>query len=335
VRAALLYDVEDLRVVETPEPEVGDGELLVRVTVCAVCPTDIRKFRVGDHGLLSFPFNLGHEWVGEVVSAGSGSSRIAPGTRVVGGGYSGYAEYAALKGEMMRLHNGGPLTIPDTVSDEEATFVEPLADNIHAVLEQGRVALGHTVLVLGAGQMALQQTCLAKLVGADVVVSEPIAERRQLATRFGADHVVDPDAEDVPKVVRELTEGQGADVALVSIGSPTAMLTALDAVRAHGRVVLVGGFDRGVTVTLDPNIIHYRELQVIGSEWVGLPPHSNTSLYGLALRLIAQKKVPVAELVTHRVSLDSIHDAFDAMSARSGLKAVVHIPGPRRADHGS
>jgi L-iditol 2-dehydrogenase len=327
VKAALLYDVGDLRVVDVPKPETGQDEVLVRVTACAVCPTDIRKFRTGDNGELKFPFNMGHEWVGEVEDVGSQVHNVARGTRVVGGGYLGYAEYAPLSGELMRLNNGGPLAIPDSVTDEEATFVEPLADNVHAVVEQARVSLGQTVLILGAGQMALQQMLVAKLVGADVIVSEPIAERRAEASRLGADHTIDPASEDVPAAVRKLTGGEGADAAILSVGSTAGMLTAIDSVRKHGRVVLFGGFERGSTVTLDPNVIHYRELQVIGSEWVGIPPKHNLSLYRLALRLIEQKKIPVAQLVTHRIPLQNIHEAFDAMRTRSGLKAVIHMNG--------
>jgi L-iditol 2-dehydrogenase len=331
MKAALLYDVQDLRVVDVPTPETGPDGVLVRVTACAVCPTDIRKFRTGDNGELKFPFNMGHEWVGEVVDVGGQVNNVKPGARVVGGGYLGYAEYAPLKDEMLRIDNGKPLVIPDSVSDEEATFVEPLADNIHAVVEQARVSLGQTVLIIGAGQMALQQMLVAKLVGANVIVSEPIAERREMAARFGADHVIE--SSNVPAVVRDLTHGQGADAAILSVGSPEGMLSALESVRIKGHVVLFGGFDRGTTVTLNPNIIHYRELEVVGSEWVGLPPYQNLSLYRTALRLIEQKKIPVGDLITHRVALHNIHEAFDAMRSRSGLKAVVHINGRTNGAH--
>lgn len=326
MKAALLYDIGDLRVVDIPKPEPTPDEVLVRVTVCAVCPTDIRKYRVGNHGVLKFPFNLGHEWVGEVIEVGDRVHDVAVGTRVVGGGYAGYAEYAPLGGQVLRITDNHPLIIPDHVSDEEATFVEPLADCIHAVMDQARVRLGDTVLILGAGQMALQQVMIAKAVGATVIVSEPIAERRAHAKQFGADHVVDG-AEDVVTQVKELTEGRGADAAIVTIGAPPAMLTAIDAVRAQARVVLFGGFDRGVTVTLDPNTIHYKELEVVGSEWIGLPPRANFGLYELALRLIAQRKIPVADLITHRMPLGQIQEAFDAILSRTGLKAMIHVNG--------
>jgi L-iditol 2-dehydrogenase len=325
MRAALLFGVEDLRVVEVPKPETGPDGVLVRVTACAVCPTDLRKFRTGDNGELAYPFNMGHEWVGEVAEVGERVHSVEPGARVVGDGYVGYAEYALLPIDMLRLDNGKPLTIPTSVSDEEATFVEPLADNIHAVVDQAKLSRGQTVLIIGAGQMALQQMLVARLLGATTIVSEPLAERRALARRLGADYVLDPATQNVPATVRELSGGAGTDVSILSIGSPEGMLSALDSVHPKGRVVLFAGFERGTTVTLDPNIIHYRELEVVGSEWVGTPPDHNLSLYRTALEMIEHKQIPVAELITHRMALEEIHAAFDAMRNRDGLKAVIHM----------
>src|SRR3712207_4908166 len=191
----------------------------MRVTVCGVCPTDIRKFRVGNGGVLKFPFNMGHEWVGEVVEVGDQVQDVEVGQRLLGGGYAGYAEYAPLGGQALRPVSNHPLPIPEGVTDEEATFVEPLADAIHSTVNQGKVTLGSTVLIVGGGQLALQHLMVAKALGATVIVSEPIAERRALATRFGADHVVDgTSTEEVVAAVKDLTNGKGADAAIVSIG---------------------------------------------------------------------------------------------------------------------
>lgn len=326
MKAALLYGVGDLRLVDIPKPRPAPDEVLMRVTVCAVCPTDIRKYRVGNGGVLQFPFNMGHEWVGEVVEVGSEVDDVAMGDRLLGGGYAGYAEYAPLGGVSLRPVGGKPLPIPAGVTDEEATFVEPLADAIHSTVNRGQVKIGDTVLIVGAGQLALQHVMVAKAIGATVIVSEPIAERRELAKRFGADHVLEQtSAEDVATAVNDLTEGQGAHAAIVTIGSPEASVVGLAAVRPRARVVLFGGYDRGVQTTLDLNIIHYKEIELTGSYWVGVPPHNNLDLYGVALRLIQEKKVPVAELITHRMALDEIHHAFDAIRTKAGMKAIIYI----------
>jgi L-iditol 2-dehydrogenase len=329
LKAALLYGVGDLRLVDIPTPECGPDEVLTKVTVCAVCPTDIRKYRVGNGGVLQFPFNMGHEWVGEVVEVGKDVADVKVGDRLLGGGYAGYAEYAPLAGVALRPVGGKPLIIPEGVSDEEATFVEPLADAVHSIVDQGKVKIGDTVLILGAGQLALQHVMVAKAVGATVIVSEPIAERRELAKKFGADYIVDGSVtEEVVEFVHSLTEGKGADAAIVTIGSPEASVTALAAVRSRARVVLFGGYDRGVQTTLDLNIIHYKEIEMTGSYWVGVPPYGNLDLYGVAMKLIQDKTVPVAKLITHRMELEKIHDAFDAIRTKAGLKAIIYIGTP-------
>ena len=326
MKAALLYGIGDLRLVDIPKPVPAPDEVLMRVTVCAVCPTDIRKYRVGNGGVLQFPFNMGHEWVGEVVEVGSEVDDVKVGQRLLGGGYAGYAEYAPLGGIGLRPVGGKPLVIPAGVTDEEATFVEPLADAVHSIVDQGKVKIGDTVLILGAGQLALQHVMVAKAVGATVIVSEPIAERRELAKKFGADHVVEGSStEEVVKAVHELTNGKGADAAIVTVGLPEPSVTALAAVRPRARIVLFGGFDRGVMTTLDLNIIHYKEIELTGSYWVGVPPYGNPDLYGVAMKLIQDKTVPVADLITHRMELDKIHDAFDAIRTKAGLKAMIYI----------
>jgi L-iditol 2-dehydrogenase len=329
LKAALLYGVGDLRLVDIPTPEYGPDEVLTKVTVCAVCPTDIRKYRVGNGGVLQFPFNMGHEWVGEVVEVGKNVDDVKVGDRILGGGYAGYAEYAPLGGVGLRPVLGKPVVIPEGVSDEEATFVEPLADAIHSIVDQGKVKIGDTVLILGAGQLALQHLMVAKAVGATVVISEPIAERRELAKKFGADHVLDGSStEEVVAGIHALTNGKGADTAIVSIGSPEASVTALAATRARGRIVLFGGYDRGVQTTLDLNIIHYKEIEMTGSYWVGVPPYGNPELYAVAMKLIQDGTVPVKKLITHRMELDNIHEAFDAIRTKTGLKAIIYINEP-------
>jgi threonine dehydrogenase-like Zn-dependent dehydrogenase len=102
-------------------------------------------------------------------------------------------------------------------------------------------------------------------------------------------------------------------------------VTGVESVRERARVVLFGGYDRGVKTTLDLNTIHYKEIELVGSYWVGVPPYQNTELYALALRLIQEKKVHVADLITHRATLDEIHDVFDAIRTRAGLKAMIYI----------
>ena len=96
MKEALMYGIGDLRVVESPIPEFKDDEMLVKVHACGICPTDIRKYRVGNHGVAKLPMNLGHEWAGDVVQVGSRVKQFKPGMRVASNGYAGYAEYAVV-----------------------------------------------------------------------------------------------------------------------------------------------------------------------------------------------------------------------------------------------
>ena len=139
MRAARLHGVGDLRIERLRVPRPGGRELLVRVEACGICPTDVRKYAIGTRD--GYPLNPGHEWVGEVVEVGSDVTDWSIGQRVCGDTYAGYAEYALLSVEPGAWSNGA-LAIPDDLDALRATFVEPLADCVHAVRDQARVGRG-------------------------------------------------------------------------------------------------------------------------------------------------------------------------------------------------
>ena len=153
MRAARLHGVRDLRIESLDVPRPGARELVVRVEACGICPTDVRKYAIGTRD--GYPLNPGHEWVGEVVEVGSDATEWSIGQRVCGDTYAGYAEYAVLSVDPGAWSNGA-LAIPDDLDAVRATFVEPLADCVHAVRDQARVGRGSRVCIVGAGQMGLQ-----------------------------------------------------------------------------------------------------------------------------------------------------------------------------------
>jgi L-iditol 2-dehydrogenase len=313
MRAVRLHGVRDLRVETLPQPVPGPGELLVRVEACGVCPTDIRKYV---HGLKGgdYPLNPGHEWVGRVEAAGRGVSDWDPGRRVYGDIYAGYAEYALLATEPSDWSNGA-FELPEELPAERAVFVEPLADCLHAVGDQARIQPGDSVVVVGAGQMGLQLVLAAATQGAEVLAVDRLPERRALARSFGARDAVSED--DWPEA------GAGAEAVVVSVGDPDAVGTALEAVAPGGRVVLFAGFgDRGEAV-LDLNRIHYGELAVVGSEWIGAPPNQRRERYEQALDLLVSGAAPLERLVDARCGLDGLEAAFEAQGAHRSLKTVV------------
>ncbi len=310
MRAARLHGIGDLRIETLPDPEPGPGDLLVRIEACGLCPTDLRKFLIGTSD--GYPLNPGHEWIGRVEATGSAVSGWNVGDRVYGDTYAGYADFALLAtGGNPWSH--GPLAVPDDLAADRAIFIEPLADCVHAVLDQGRVMSGDRVIVLGAGQMGLQLAAVAVHAGATVRVVEPDERRRQLARGFGAHEVLAPD---------DFTPAGDADCVVLSIGDAGLVPACIDACAPGGRVVLFAGFGDRPLATLDMNALHYREIAVVGSEWIGTPPNVRLERYADARDLLAGG-LALEQLVERTVDLDGIADAFTAMRERRLMKAVL------------
>jgi L-iditol 2-dehydrogenase len=313
MRAARLHGIGDLRVETLEVPRPGDRELLVRVEACGICPTDVRKYAIGSRE--GYPLNPGHEWVGVVIEVGSKVTDWATGARVYGDTYAGYAEYALLCVEPGAWSNGA-LALPRDLDPLAATFVEPLADCIHAVRDQARAGgPGSRVCVIGAGQMGLQMVAVAVGAGAEVTVVEPRAERRELAREFGATEAVAPEA--------WVDSAGGYDAVILTIGAAALVAQCVSAVAPGGRVVLFAGFGDSPHATLDLDVIHYREVSLVGSEWIGTPPNQRRECYADALALITSGAVPVERLVSGEVALDGVEDAFAAVREQRGLKYVL------------
>jgi L-iditol 2-dehydrogenase len=308
MRAAFLHGPGDLRVESVPVPEVGAEELLVRVEACGICPTDVRKFEIGTD---RYPLNPGHEWIGRVVV--SDVDGWSAGDRVYGDTYAGYAEFAAIPVESPEW-SAGPVRLPEDLPLERAIFVEPLADCLHAVRDRAQIEAGDHVAVVGAGQMGLQLCAVASLGGARVTAVEPLEERRRLGSEFGA-----------TEAVERLTDGP-FDAVILAVGRAELVEPALRASGPGGRVVLFAGLGENSRAELDLDLIHYRELVLTGSEWVGTPPNQRRERYGEALELLVAGRVPVERLVTSRCALDELPAAFQDVSALRGLKTVLVFP---------
>jgi 2-desacetyl-2-hydroxyethyl bacteriochlorophyllide A dehydrogenase len=310
VRAARLHGIGDLRIETLPDPEPGAGELLVRVEACGLCPTDLRKFLIGTSD--GYPLNPGHEWLGHVEALGDGVEGWSVGDRVYGDTYAGYADLALLA-TAGNPWSHGPLAVPDDLPADRAVFIEPLADCLHAVIDQGAVTSGARVIVLGAGQMGLQLAAAAAHAGASVRVVEPDERRRGLALAMGAAEALAPD---------QFLPAGDADCVVLSIGNGGLVPACIDACAPGGRVVLFAGFGDQPMATLDLNAIHYREIAVVGSEWIGTPPNVRRERYAEARDLLAGG-LALEQLVERTVDLDGIADAFTAMRERRLMKAVL------------
>jgi len=318
MRVARLHGIGDVRVEQIPVPEPAAGELLVRIEACGVCPTDARKFAIGVNDG-SYPFNPGHEWVGRIEAIGAGSDGWEVGERVYGDTYAGYAQYATI-GIRPEGWSRGALALGE-LPVERAVFVEPLADCLHCVRDQAAVGIGQRVAVIGMGAMGVQIAAVAALAGGDVLAVEPRAERRALALRFGAGAAAEPvrwrDA------AAQRWGGDAPEAVIVTVARAAVAAEAIDACAPGGRVVLFAGFgDEGVAA-VDLNRIHYQEIVVVGSEWVGTPPHQRYEHYEAARDLLASGDLKLEELVTDRTGLDGVGDALRAVREQRSYKTVL------------
>jgi L-iditol 2-dehydrogenase len=331
----------EVREVPTPRPDADS--VLVKVRSCAVCGSDIRIFHHGNSRVKP-PQILGHESSGEVVEAGANVTRFKEGDRVALGadvpcgecsfceagignncqinyamGYQfagSFAEYVLLNKTVV---NYGPVhRIPGAMSFDEGALAEPLACVLNAV-ELAGIRLGDTVVIIGAGPIGCMIIPVAYMSGAaKVIVVQRSRPRMEAAKKFNADVYICSSEEDSIKRVLEETGGLGADVIFTANPSPQSHADALKMAKNRARINLFGGLPAGSTVTLDTNIIHYKELFVMGAHG-SLPRHHQQ-----AIELIAAKRPDIRPYMSHFFSLDHINEAFAAAEGHQGMRVVVH-----------
>jgi L-iditol 2-dehydrogenase len=343
MRAARIYGFKDVRIEEIPVPEIEPNEVLVQVKTCGVCHVDFEYYG-GIRPIQKAPVNIGHEVAGVATAIGQKVKSVAEGDRVVVDLLMRCGKcYYCRKGKGNLCTDKGPFPgafsdytkapeqnvfkIPSHVSFEEASLTEPLGCCING-LENAKIMKGDDVVVIGAGPMGLMSIQLAKLSGARVIASDLLDERLKLAMEFGADELVNPSKEDPVEKVKQLTEGRGVQCAMVAIGNLKAMEQGIKMAGRLGTVVLFGAIWPSASLTIDPNIIHYNEIAIVGAEARTLDQ------FYRALKMIADGIVKVKPLVTHEFPLSRINEALEAASSKAGLKIMITMdegkePNPR------
>ncbi|HEV2873372.1 MAG TPA: zinc-dependent dehydrogenase [Actinomycetota bacterium] len=344
MRVVRFYAPRDVRVEDAPEPSAGPGDLVIRVRNCSLCGTDAKIWRSG-HPNLSPPRVLGHEVAGEVGEVGEGAAgwsvgdrvqviaaipdgacdecrhgwmTVCPNQELIGYQYDGgFAERMRIPAKVLAVN--GVNRIPEGLSFAEASVAEPLACVINGQ-EHARVGEGDTVVVVGAGPIGCMHVRLARARGAErVFLIELSQQRLEMAAGLVApDEAIGAGAADTVETVRKLTDGRGADVIIVAAASGKAQEDALQMAARRGRVSFFGGLPKDKpTITCDANIVHYREVDIVGAN--GSSPDHNRQ----ALALIASGAVPVADLITHRLPLERTVEGIHTVARGEAIKVTI------------
>lgn len=344
MKSAVYYAPGDIRVEDRPEPVRERDNLVARVRCCAICGTDLKLATIGNPRCHP-PRIIGHEMVGEVVHAGEavggfavgdritlattvacgqcpycglGLGNMCPNAKPISYDYDGaFAEYVAIP--PAAISGGNVIGVSDSVDDESAALAEPLSCAINAQ-ELAGVKAGDRVLVVGGGPLGAMHAVLAKALGAaDVTVIQRSEPRLSMLRAIEGITVINGAGEDVSKVVSDRTQGLGADVVIVCAPSREAQEESLRYARKGGAVSLFASLPKGESdITLDSRAIHYGELKIVGAS-DSRPEHVEK-----AVEMMAQRRIDLREITTHRVSLDNLHEGLELMKSKQSLKVMVY-----------
>jgi L-iditol 2-dehydrogenase len=343
-KRALILENGEFIFQESEVPTTPPGEVLIEVAGCGICGTDLNVF-VGKKPKgwkIVFPFQLGHELAGTIVAVGEGvpdEPGLRVGDAVVPDGRMpcGYCRYCRRGHENLCVQQGyraggfaqyaaypfrNLVAVPPGVDLVEAAFAEPLACCINGNNKLVDVPLGGTGLVLGAGPIGLIHLQLLKSRGLRTIGIDLKDNRLEAARAIGADDVIKAEKpyqldSSLVDQVKELTAGHGADVVVSAAGLDPWVLEEALQMAAKGGQVLFFAATLSDPVTLNLDVIHYKELRLVGS-------HDSTRAdYEKAVALLAAGNVKVGPIISHRYPLDDIYSAFRFASERAGLKVMV------------
>lgn len=324
-----------------PDPTPGVGEVVIAVGASGLCGSDLHYYRA-DPGVTAGQDELcigGHEPAGTIVSIGAGvrPEQAAVGDRVMVHHYAGCGGCASCRSGWTQMCTSQParvygknehgahapfmavaatsvLPLPDELSFEAGAAIGCGTGTAWGALDRLGELGGQDVVVVGQGPVGLSATMFATSRGARVIAIDPAADRRQQATRLGADDVLDPSAGDVVEQVRQLTGGRGANAAVETSGVTSGAASALASLAPWGRLCAVG---LGAVVTIDVRQQLSRQLTVMTS-W------SLSSVQQLACAdFVVRHRSPVDELFTDRWRLDEAASAYDVFDRQSSGKAAI------------
>jgi L-iditol 2-dehydrogenase len=348
--AAVYRGKNDVRLETVPVPEIGRGEILVKVHTCGICGTDLKKIATGSH---SAPRIFGHETAGTVAAVGEGVTQFSNGDRVMvfhhipcgecyycrhktfaqcetykkvgctagfepSGG--GFAEYVRV---MDWIVEKGTVPIPTGVSFEQAAFVEPVNTCMKGI-ERLALEPDEAVLVIGQGPIGIILSVLAKRARARVITSDLYEQRLTISKGFGLENAINSSSADVVSEARGRSEGRGVDAAILAVGSNSLIRTAMDAVRPGGRVLLFAQTQHG-EAGFDPAAVCVDEKTLIGSY------SASVDLQAESVRFVMGQEMDLEKLISHRFPLAQAVEALElAAHPQADSMKVVIQPGVER-----
>ena len=353
MRAAVYRGVNQISVETVPVPEIGPGELLVKIATCGICGTDLKKIHTGSH---SAPRIFGHEMAGTIVKVGQGVTQFALGNRVMvhhhvpcgecyycrkqtfaqcpvykkvgatagfepSGG--GFAEYIRVMDWIVA--NRGVVRIPDGVPFEQASFIEP-ANTVLKGVKLLNLAADETVLVIGQGPIGLMLAALARRTGARVLTSDFYPERHIIAAKFGLHEPILAGTENVIERVRGATDGRGADAVILAVSVDALIQTAMDTVRPGGKVMLFAQTQHG-EASFDPGAVCMDEKTLLGSY------SASAAILDEVTDLVLggyRSGFDLTQLISHRFSLEEAAKAIEVAShpTAASMKIMIEpVPG--------
>ncbi len=353
MQAAVYRGVDDVRLEAVPVPQIGPGEILVRVHTCGICGTDLKKIATGSH---SAPRIFGHETTGVVAQVGEGVTEFQLGDRVmvfhhipcgdcyycrhkvfaqcptykkVGAtaGYEasggGFSEYVRVMDWIVKRN--GVVRIPDCVSFEQASFIEPVNTCMKGI-DTLRLTPGETVLVMGQGPIGIILAVLARRRGARVVTSDLLPQRHTIAKAFGLNENIDASTSDTVRTIKSFTEDRGGDAVILAVAGTALIKPAMDATRPGGRVLLFAQTQHG-EVAIDPAAICVDEKSLLGSY------SASVDLQEESARFVLDREMDLERLISHRFPLEQAVEALQlAAHPKPDSMKIVIQPGSQWKD---
>lgn len=295
-------------VVEAPMPTIKDTEVLVKTRTVGICHSDY-ELLAGRYIIpISYPVTPGHEWCGEIVEVGKAVKNFRVGDRVVGEcvvrtperlHHFGFSMDGADR-QFFAVNPDWLHKLPDSVDDNRGALIEPFTCGYYAVLRSGGTNASETVVVSGGGTIGLVSAAAAIGMGANVIVVDPIAKRREVALQLGCTQAFDP--AEASERIKDVTQGRGADLVVEASGHSASLAAVFDYVGQDGRISMVG-INIGQKINADLGLIQMKNLTVKGC--IGSP-----GVWPSAIRFLEKTGIDLSPIQTHHFSLTDAVEAF-------------------------